>query len=158
MNCELLCSIAVVFIFAMIYLKLFTNKNDVINEFKTYLPDELQQKYKDISIERRNIYLYGLLYGTIIGLVLLLIFPIKSNVSKVCLVLAASSIGSVIYYILYPKSDYMILYLDKYEDRKRWLDVYNYMQNNYYIGITIGLVIALVLEFSESLYMLSKKK
>lgn len=144
MDCKLFCSIAIVFMFAMIYLKLFSNKRQVINEFEKHLSNELQQKYKNIALERRNIYMYGMLFGLIIGLLLLFIIPIKNNINKLCLVLASSFILAIIYYILYPKSDYIILYLNNYDDRKRWLDVYKYMQTNYYIGIIIGIIISII--------------
>lgn len=135
------CNVAIVFLSAMIYLKLFSDKNNIINEFKNSLPEELKYKYEQISNERRNIHLQGLVYGLLIAIILLYGVPNKIRSGRICFVVATILIFSHIFYIVYPKSDHIILYLNDPKDRERWLTVYNHMQRYYYIGLIIGLLI-----------------
>ena len=51
---------------------------------------------------------------------------------------------STFFYLLSPKSDYMIYHLEKKEDREKWITRYKFMQNNCYIGLLIGIIVALI--------------
>ena len=44
------------------------------------------------------------------------------------------------FYILHPKTDYMVLHLNTEKERKAWLDIYKTMQFNYHLGFALGLV------------------
>jgi hypothetical protein len=44
------------------------------------------------------------------------------------------------YYILSPKSDWMILHIEGDKQKKAWLSVYRIMQYNYHFGALLGLV------------------
>jgi hypothetical protein len=52
---------------------------------------------------------------------------------------------AALYYLIYPKTDYIINYIQDEEQRKLWLDVYRHMQLKYYGGITIGVIIYILL-------------
>ena len=47
--------------------------------------------------------------------------------------------------MIYPKSDYMILHLDKKEQRKEWLDIYRKMQLKCHIGFVCGIIAAMLM-------------
>ena len=142
MNCQISCYIVIVLTTAMLYLKLFSNKNNIVSAFEKSLPSELQSKYQQLAEERKNIHIKGMIYGLVLAFILL--FLLKNIKNRVCFVLAIMLIFSHLYYILVPKSDYIILYLNDYHDRNRWLAVYKHMQNNYYFGIIIGLIIVMI--------------
>lgn len=141
------CLIAFVFISGILYLNLISDKQSVISDFRNSLPTELKQKYENIANERRNIYVSGVIYGFMISLALLLVIPKNKKSNKICLSLAVTLIFSYIYYIVYPKSDHIILYLDEQKDREKWLKVYKHMQLNYHTGIIVGLLIVSILWF-----------
>jgi hypothetical protein len=43
------------------------------------------------------------------------------------------------YYVLSPKSDWMVLHLKKSSDAANWLQVYRAMQVNYHVGLVLGI-------------------
>ena len=49
------------------------------------------------------------------------------------------------YYILHPKSDYMILHLEEESQRLIWLKVYRNMQVKYHIGLVLGIIASMFL-------------
>ena len=46
---------------------------------------------------------------------------------------------SYFYYILSPKSKYMVSYLEGKDQIKQWLKIYKQMQFNYHIGFLLGM-------------------
>lgn len=64
-----------------------------------------------------------------------------------CIVLSTSFITNYFYYILYPKSNWM-LDSDIVKDPKQvkiWLDMYKHMQKYYHTGLLLGLISILLL-------------
>ena len=59
---------------------------------------------------------------------------------NICFVLATSFTVNYFFYILHPKSDYMVLHLKNLEEKMAWLDIYKTMQFNYHLGFALGLV------------------
>ena len=51
---------------------------------------------------------------------------------------------SYFYYILSPKQDLMVLYLDNRRQREEWAKVYKTMQFNYHIGLLLGILAAIM--------------
>jgi hypothetical protein len=62
------------------------------------------------------------------------------TLTKMCIVLAISFTVNYFYYILSPKSDYMILHLNTPNERMAWLNIYKTMQLNYHLGFALGLI------------------
>ena len=44
------------------------------------------------------------------------------------------------YYILAPKTDWMVLHLKSVEEKEAWLKVYRTMQYNYHMGLVLGIL------------------
>ena len=59
---------------------------------------------------------------------------------NICFVLATSFTVNYFFYILHPKSDYMVLHLKNLEEKHAWLNIYKTMQFNYHLGFALGLV------------------
>ena len=71
-----------------------------------------------------------------------------SNSSLVCTVIATAFITNYFYYMLHPKSDWMLNHMGNQEEVKAWLQMYREMQYNYHMGITLGIIAVGILAFA----------
>jgi len=71
-----------------------------------------------------------------------------TTTSLVCLVIVVSFFTNYFYYILSPKSTYMLDHINSPEQTKAWLVMYKEMQYNYHFGIVIGIIAMGVLAFA----------
>jgi hypothetical protein len=64
-----------------------------------------------------------------------------SRAGLLCTVAAITLATNYFYYVLSPKSDWMVLHFkhDKPEDAANWLRVYRGMQVNYHVGLVLGI-------------------
>ena len=145
MACSVSCSISLIFIIGMIYFYNATSKSEVIKQYKTKLPKDLQVRYDKIASERMMISYYG--YGLGVLLSLAIIFYNKkmkgkllSNASLVCIVLSVSFFTNYFYYMLSPKTDWMLNHVKNPEETKAWLQMYREMQFNYHLGLVLGIL------------------
>jgi hypothetical protein len=153
MACAVSCMISVIFIIGMIYFYYMTNKSEIVKQYKETLPMYLQKKYDKISEERRNIGFQG--YGLGILISLFIIFynlKIKRERLKtlplVCIVVATAFLTNYFYYILSPKSDWMLNHLKDQAEVKAWLLMYREMQYNYHMGLVLGIIGVGILAFA----------
>lgn len=126
-------------------MSLRVNKQTISNPLFQLLNNKQKQKYIQIAEERKNIYFKGFGLGFIVSLFSLYLLNnnkiIKMNkLSNICFVLATSFTINYFFYILYPKSDYMINHLSSYKEKQAWLDIYKTMQFNYHLGFSLGLI------------------
>ena len=68
MVCYTTCAVAGVFLFSMVYMTFSIDKNSIKDDLMNMLSPELQEKYRQIIKERRDIYLTGFVAGFIISL------------------------------------------------------------------------------------------
>jgi len=106
-------------------------------------PPELDKIYIKIAGERANIYFQGLIFGLVISYLLLNSLKLTNSFHKATFFLAITLIISVLYYLLMPKSDYMLNHLQTQEQNKAWLEVYKNMQKRYILGFIIGCLSAI---------------
>ena len=150
MICKISCLISLVFIISTIYFTLSTDKQDIHNNYVKKLSDEQLVKYKKIVNERKNISIKGYLLGLSLSICFILL---NYNLLKLDYKLITCLVGSVtflthyFYYMLSPKSDWMILHL-KEEQMKDWLYVYRKMQYNYHLSFVIGIISVMILSYS----------
>jgi hypothetical protein len=122
-----------------------TDKSEIVKTYKEKLPTDLQLLYDKIAQERMSISLYGYFYGFLLSL-FLIYYNVKLKKEKmntwamVCLVMATCFIVNYFYYILSPKSDYILNHTNNSEQVKAWLQMYREMQYNYHMGIVLGIV------------------
>jgi hypothetical protein len=137
--------ISAVFLIGMIYFYNMTDKSEIVKTYKEKLPTDLQLLYDKIAQERMTISLYGYFYGFLLSL-FLIYYNVKLKKEKmntwamVCLVMATCFIVNYFYYILSPKSDYILNHTNNSEQVKAWLQMYREMQYNYHMGIVLGIV------------------
>lgn len=105
---------------------------------KQEFSDELDRKYEAIIVERRNHYIFGLILGMIISFIVLNRIKSINYYTRITLFLTITLTSAVIFYMLMPKSDYMLNHLRSMEENKKWLQVYKTMQHRYFIGLVLG--------------------
>ena len=134
--------ISVVFIIGMIYFYNMSDKSEIVKKYKNQLSPDLQKRYEKITKERMVISYYG--YGVGLLLSLFVIFYLKKRkirtFSLVCTVMATCFLTNYFYYMLSPKSDWMLNHIDSPDQVKAWLQMYREMSYNYHMGIALGII------------------
>jgi uncharacterized membrane protein YkgB len=145
--------ISLVFIIGMIYFYEISGKSKIVNHYKSSLSSDLQKRYDKITNERKNISYQGYALGFILSL-FIIFYNLKikgvniGNTSLICIVVATSFVTNYFYYILHPKSDWMLNHLQNKEEIRVWLQMYREMQYNYHMGLVLGIVGVGVLAFA----------
>lgn len=161
------CLIALIFIGASLYTTISQCKP--CEELKQNLDPSQLEIYSNIVKER----LYDYYIGLILGIVLALIYykynsnsnngsngndngksegnnsNLASNGSRICMIciyLAIILSTQFLYYMLVPKSKYMLDYLNG-DQIKLWLETYKTMKNKYYLGALFGIIAYFILMF-----------
>lgn len=139
MPCCISCAISCIFIIGMIYFYNATDKSDIVNQYKATLPTDLQQRYEKITSERKWISYQGYSLGLLLSFVILYNRGKMNTISLVCTVMATSFLTNYFYYMLSPKSDWMLNHLNE-DQSKAWLVMYRAMSYNYHVGIVFGIL------------------
>jgi hypothetical protein len=153
MACALSCSISAIFIIGMIYFYNMTGKSEIVKHYKTSLSSDLQKRYDKISQERLMIGYQGYALGIILSLGIIF-YNLKIKGSKmntttlVCTVVASAFVTNYFYYMLHPKSDWMLNHLQNKEEVRAWLLMYREMQYNYHMGLVLGIIGVGILAFA----------
>jgi uncharacterized protein YacL len=153
MACLLSCAISAIFIIGMIYFYNMTNKSKIVQAYKEKMPPDLQKLYQKISDERMRISYQGYILGFVLSLfVIFYNYKIKGfkmgNTSLVCTVIAVSFLTNYFYYMLSPKSDWMLNHMNSQDQVKGWLLMYREMQFNYHAGLALGIIAVGILAFA----------
>jgi len=153
MACALSCSISLIFIIGMIYFYNMTGKSKIVNHYKSTLSSDLQKRYENISEERTNISYQGYVLGLIIsfGIIFYNLRFKRSSMNTsalVCTVLATAFVTNYFYYMLSPKSDWILNHMNTKEEIKAWLLMYREMQFNYHMGLVLGIIGVGILAFA----------
>lgn len=111
-------------------------KNDLLNE----LTEEEIKIYKEITEERRRIYLQGLGIGLLLSYLYLKLRPQEDTYVNGIITLGITGSINYFYYILTPKKKYMLEYLDSKKENKAWLKIYKTMQFRWHISFILGLL------------------
>ena len=143
-GCVLVCAAAAAFFGGMVFVSLNPYSADKLNRLMSLLTPEQTQVYKEVSRERMHIYLMGLVLGLLIGFIYLYYGVRAAGMARTCGFVFITMATTYLFYLLYPKSKYLLAYLTTDEQRTAWLDVYRGMQYRHYMGMVLG-VIAYVL-------------
>jgi len=150
MVCSISCSISFVFIIGMIYFYNASDKSNIVKQYKSTLPIELQQRYEKITDERRKISYQGYILGLFLSIIILFYnIRIKMHsISLVCTVMATCFLTNYFYYMLSPKSDWMLNHTTNQDQVNAWLIMYREMSYNYHLGIVFGIIAVGVFAFA----------
>ena len=153
MFCKGTCLIAIVFFIANIYTILSCANDNYKQEFKNVLSIEQKNKYEQIIEERRSIYFKGYILGIILS-ILAVYFNLKifkkklSTMSIVCLVGTITFVTNYLFYILHPKTDYMLLHLNDKTQITGWLKIYKHMQVKFHMGFVFGIIAVMIMGYA----------
>lgn len=150
--CSVSCMIAAVFVIGMIYFYNMTGKSEIVKNYMEKLPADLQKRYELITKERKMISYKGYALGVALSLgIIIYNMQFRSQMSTsamVCLVIATSFLTNYFYYILSPKSDWVLNHTKNQEQVKAWLVMYREMSFNYHAGLALGIVAVGVMAFA----------
>ena len=143
MICKTSCLIASIFIVSMIY-KTFFYDEEILNTFNNVLNNKQREIYIKIINERRRIYFTGFSLGFALSLLFIFLKSYKNikiqKIPFVCITITITYLITYLYYILSPKTTYMLEHLNNQEQVKAWLNVYKKMQFNFHFGLLLGLI------------------
>lgn len=152
MICNTTCFIALIFLVANVYTIFSCSNDNYKQEFKNTLTNEQKITYEKIIDERKRIYYYGFILGILLSILFIFvnnkIFKKKlNNISSVCLVGTITFITNYLFYILYPKTDYMLLHLNDKTQIQGWLNIYKKMQFKFHLGFVLGIIAVMILSY-----------
>ena len=142
--CYASCGIAATLLAGMAYCTYMGNRTQLIKDYMGTLTADQRQTYAKIVEERRGIYLRGFGLGLLLSTILLGIhhqYLTMSRTVLLCNVAAITLATNYFYYVLSPKSDWMVLHFNTNNDSDaaNWLRVYRGMQVNYHVGLVLGI-------------------
>lgn len=153
MACTISCIISAIFVIGMIYFYNLTDKSEIVKHYKSSLSSDLQKRYEQITKERTNVSYQGYILGVILSLGIIF-YNVKIKRSSmntsalVCTVVATAFVTNYFYYILSPKSDWMLNHMTNKEEVKAWLLMYREMQFNYHAGLVLGIIAVGIFAFA----------
>jgi len=125
------------------------DKCALTRNFMKSLSEPQLERYKLIISERRNIYLSGYLLGlSLSAIVIVGMMDSLNKMQMICLTGSITFLTSYFYYILSPKQDLMVLYLDNRSQRYEWQKIYKKMQFNYHVGLLLGIIASILITMS----------
>lgn len=145
MPCGVSCLVSVFFVISMVYMMMATSYSGIIQNYYNQLTPELKTVYRNIVDERRRNYFFGYILGFLLAIFVIIYntrfrkIPL-STTSMVCLVVSISFFVNYFYYVLSPKSDWMLDHIKTPEQTKAWLEMYKGMQLYYHTGLVLGLI------------------
>jgi len=142
MFCGITCSIGLMFLIANLYVTFTADKTKQKNDFYNTLSRDKIEKYESIINERRGIYFKGYGLGFMLAFITLFFYEKfqPNELNRICFIGGITLSVNYFYYMLSPKTDYMILHLDNKQEREAWLKIYKSMQINYHAGFLLGLI------------------
>ena len=148
--CTTSCGIATTLLAGMAYCTYMGNRSELVKNYMRTLTEDQQQTYAKIVAERRGIYLRGFGWGLLLSAILLGVhhqYLTMSRTVLLCNVAAITLATNYFYYMLSPKSDWMVLHFENnnHSDAANWLRVYRGMQVNYHVGLVLGIAGTVVL-------------
>jgi uncharacterized membrane protein YkgB len=140
--------ISAVFVIGMIFFYNLTDKSTIVKHYRASLSSDLQKRYDKITKERTSISYQGYILGVILSLGIIFNNLKINTTSLVCIVVATAFVTNYFYYMLSPKSDWMLNHMNNQEEVKAWLKMYREMQYNYHIGLVLGIIAVGILAYA----------
>lgn len=145
MPCYISCALATIFVIGSIFMSNATQTNKTIQHYQSQLPSNLQNLYAKITEERKRIYYYGYALGLVLSAIVIYYNNNTSrikmtNTTMVCVTITISFLTNYFYYMLSPKSTYMLQHINSPEQTKAWLIMYRAMQYYWHAGLVLGIV------------------
>lgn len=151
--CSITCMISAGFILSMIFMTNWMTVNQTTQKYEAQLPMALKNTYSKIVKERTQIFYTGYAIGLFLALVLIFYnTTIKKQKmgwsSMVCLTVVVAFLTNYFYYVLTPKTKWMLESIDTPEQTRAWLEMYRDMQLYYHGSLVLGLISVGLLAFA----------
>ena len=156
--CGLTCFIAILFLVANVYTMLSVDCKTTKEKLYSLLDDNQKKIHQKIVEERKSIYFRGYGVGLILSCILIFVYKYVINPSNkkkmsiwmiVCMVGAITFTTNYLYYILSPKTTYMVQHLQNKEQIDEWLKIYRTMQVKYHVGLVLGIVAIMIFAYAN---------
>ena len=137
------CLLATILIGIYLSMLAVIHKSDMFQKFRKSLTNYQKDKYIIIVRERSRIFYTAITLSLIIsGLLssLLVNYNNNNNNNIICFFIASCLSLTTLIYLFYPKTDYMIKYLNTSEQRNSWLAINNSFKKAKYIGLLTGTI------------------
>ena len=161
-NCLINCSVGIVFLMANIFCMFSVDKYSIKQDFFNSLDANLKAKYIKIIEERRRIYYRGFVMGILLSILSVgLMYNQNKKISNktiICTTLGITFLTNYFYYILSPKSDWMVLHLNSKYQREEWLKIYRTMSVRFHLGFLLGLLAVSFLSGGSCSYLKMRPK
>lgn len=144
--CGTACFVAVVFALSTLLFPLLLNRG-VVAGYRSRLPPAAQAALGVATKERAMLAFQGLVLGMIVGAIAVLLMGKRGKAAGVCVLASVAFVVQFLYYMLSPKSAWVVQHLRSAEQRKDWVRVYREYQKAYYGSIAIGVIGAGVLGY-----------
>ena len=143
--CSISCLISAIFVISMIFMINSMSTSKTIQQYEKNLGDDLKRVYKDIVAERSRIYYFGYVLGFVLAAIIIAYnTQIKGTKMRwpqlVCLTITIAFITNYFYYILTPKTKWILDNVKTVEETKAWLQMYKAMQTYCHGGLALGIV------------------
>ena len=143
MVCSISCTISAIFIIGMIYFYNATTRSKAGDIYKNQLNERQRVAYDNIVKERLTISIKGYILGALISFIIIMYNYRKKRLqpaSVVCIVLATCFLTNYFYYMLSPKTDWLLNHVENKQQTQAWLQMYRSMQYYYHAGLVLGIV------------------
>ena len=161
-NCLINCSIGIVLLMANIFCMFSVDKYSIKQKFFDSLDARLKAKYIKIIEERRRIYYRGFVMGILLSIISVgSLYSQNNKISNkiiICTTLGITFLSNYFYYILSPKSDWMVLHLNSKYQREEWLKIYRTMSVRFHLGFLLGLLAVSFLSNGSCSYLKKRPK
>ena len=156
--CGLTCFIAILFLVANVYTMLSVDCKTTKEKLYSLLDDNQKNIHQKIVEERKSIYFRGYGVGLILSCILIFVYKYVINPSNkkkmsiwmiVCMVGAITFTTNYLYYILSPKTTYMVQHLQNKQQIDEWLKIYRTMQVKYHVGLVLGIVAIMIFAYAN---------
>tara|TARA_Y100000817_G_C16502498_1_gene387435 strand:- start:1 stop:465 length:465 start_codon:yes stop_codon:yes gene_type:complete len=141
MVCITSCVIAIILTVTNIYVATSPANSRANHNFYGTLTPDLIVRYKNIVAERGEIYIRGMAAGIVIAVGTFFLLKDHKALSKkcrLCIIVAITLVVNCVFYLIYPKSDYMIPHLTTEKQRVAWLRCHKSYQISYLTGLILG--------------------
>ena len=141
MVCITNCAIGFALVGATIATALVSKQDPVFQKYHATLEPEQKEALDKIANERMNLYIQGTLVGIVlVGVLMLMGVRGLSPFANGCAFVAIVLLTQYFYYILMPKSDWMVKHLNSKVQNEEWLNVYRHMSVRWHGGLLVGLL------------------
>lgn len=155
----LYCAIGIAFLVAMVVMSLSCDIVEQNKHFYDSLSAEQKAIYQNIKKERLKIFIQASIAGLVAGLIVLYLMSAE-KVNKIgagCIFLAAAFSTQYFWYIIAPKTDWMVLHLSE-DQIPIWQTLYRSYQLRYHMALVLGLAGYFLLGYGMCPYMESGQK